>query len=202
MFPGSGPVEPPVPFSVTRSTATVTSDSTMEPWNPIDIKTGPILWTIINFVLLLVLLRAVAWKPIIKALESRESSINDALNRAEKATSEAERIMAENQKTLQRAEEESQKVLRDSREFAERLHAEATQHAQEEGRRILDQAQQEIERSKQQALNELRTEVATLAVGGAEKILRQSLDAERQKHVVDQYLNEALVANKQLEPQN
>jgi F-type H+-transporting ATPase subunit b len=171
-------------------------------WNPLDIQTGPILWTIINFTLLLVLLRAVAWKPIVKALETRESSINDALNRAEKAKGEAERVLAENQKALQRAEEESQKVLRDSREYAERLHSEATLKAQEEGRRILEQARHEIERSKQQALNELRGEVASLAVGGAERILRDTLDGDRQKRLVDEYLKGAIVADKQLEPQN
>jgi F-type H+-transporting ATPase subunit b len=171
-------------------------------WNPLDIQTGPIVWTIINFILLLVLLRAVAWKPIINALRTRESSIEDALNRAEKAKAESERVLAENQKVMQRAEEESQKVLRESREYAERLQTEATQKAQEEGRRILDQAHQEIERSKQQALNELRGEVATLAVGGAEKILRDSLDGDRQKRLVDQYLKETLVNDKQLEPQS
>jgi F-type H+-transporting ATPase subunit b len=171
-------------------------------WNPLDIQSGPIIWTLINFFLLLLILRAVAWKPIIKALETRESAIGDALNRAEKAQAEAERVLAENQRVMQRAEEESQKVLRESREYAERLQNEATHKAQEEGRRILDQARQEIERSKQQALNELRGEVASLAVGGAEKILRESLDNDRQKRVVDEYLKTALVNGRQLEPQN
>jgi F-type H+-transporting ATPase subunit b len=158
----------------------------------LDISTGPILWTILNFVILLLLLRAVAWKPILKALETRESTINDALSRAEVAKSEAERILAENQKALHRAEEESQKVLRETREFAERLQSEASTKAQEESRRMLDQARQEIERSKQQALVELRGEVATLAVGAAEKILNESLDADRQKRLVDTYLTQAV----------
>ena len=163
--------------------------------NVLDIQTGPILWTIINFLILLVLLRLVAWKPILKALETRESTINDALNRAEVAKSDAERILAENQKALLRAEEESQRVLRESREHAERLQSEALARAQEESRRLLDQAHQEIDRSKQQALNELRTEVATLAVGAAEKILNEQLDADKQKRLVDNYLTQAVQPN-------
>ncbi len=163
--------------------------------NFLDIQTGPILWTILNFVILLLLLRMVAWKPILKALETRESTINDALSRAEVAKSEAERILAENQKALLRAEEESQKVLRDSREYAERLQADASAKSQQESRRMLEQAQQEIERSKQQALNELRSEVATLAVGAAEKILNETLDADRQKRLVDTYLMQAVPTN-------
>jgi F-type H+-transporting ATPase subunit b len=163
--------------------------------NFLDIQSGPILWTIVNFLILLVLLRAVAWKPILKALETRESTINDALNRAEVAKADAERILAENQKALQKAEEESQRVLRESREHATRLQAEASQKAQDESRRMLEQAQQEIERSKQQALNELRNEVATLAVGAAERILNESLDADKHKRLVENYLTQAVQPN-------
>jgi F-type H+-transporting ATPase subunit b len=163
--------------------------------NFLDIQSGPILWTIVNFLILLLLLRAVAWKPILKALETRENTINDALNRAEAAKADAERILAENQKALLKAEEESQKVLRESRDYAERLQSEASQKAQVESRRLLEQAHQEIERSKQQALNELRTEVATLAVGAAEKILNEQLDADKQKSLVDNYLTQAVQPN-------
>ncbi len=155
-----------------------------------DIQTGPILWTILNFLILLALLRAVAWKPILKALEARETSINDALNRAETAKQEADRVLAENQKTLQKADEEAQRVLRESREYAARIQSEASQKAMEESRRMVELAQQEIGLSKQQALNELRTEVATLAVGAAEKILNESLDTDRQNRLVDNYLKQ------------
>jgi F-type H+-transporting ATPase subunit b len=163
--------------------------------NFLDIQTGPILWTIVNFLILLLLLRAVAWKPILKALETRESTINDALNRAEAAKEDAERILTENRKVMQKAEEESQRVLRESREYAEHMQADASHKAQEESRRLLEQAHQEIERSKQQALNELRTEVATLAVGAAEKILNEHLDADKQRSLVDNYLTQAVQPN-------
>jgi F-type H+-transporting ATPase subunit b len=160
----------------------------------LNIQTGPIIWTIINFLILLLLLRAVAWKPILRALESRETAISDALNRAEHAKSEAERILGENQKAMQRADDEAQKVLRESRELAERMQAEASQRAQSDARRMIEQANAEIERSKQQALNELRAEVATLAVDGAERILQESLDGDRHRRIVDQYLSQTTVA--------
>jgi F-type H+-transporting ATPase subunit b len=158
--------------------------------NLLDIQIGPILWTILNFTILLVLLRAVAWKPILKALETREQTINDALDRADRAKADAERILASNQAALAKAEEESQRVLRESREYAERVQGEAAQKAQEESRRLLDQARQEIERSKQQALTELRSEVASLAVGAAGRILNETLDEPRQRKLVDSYLAE------------
>jgi F-type H+-transporting ATPase subunit b len=158
--------------------------------NPLDIQVGPIIWTILNFLILLVLLRAVAWKPILNALRTREEAINDALNRAEVAREEAERILAENQKHLQQAEQEAQKVLRESREYAERIRSEASTKAQEEGRNMIEQARTEIERSKQQALTELREEVASLAIQSAEKIINESLDADRHRRLVDQYLDQ------------
>ncbi len=158
----------------------------------LDINTGPILWTILNFVILLLVLRAVAWKPILNALHTREASINDALDRAELARTEAERILAENRTAMQKAEEEGQRVLRESREFAEKLQTEASARSQQETQRLLQDARQEIERSKQQALVELRTEVATLAVDAAEKILKESLDADRHKRLVNEYLNQAV----------
>lgn len=160
----------------------------------LNIQYGPIIWTILNFLILLLVLRAAAWKPILRALDARETAINDALNRAELARSEAERILAENQKSLRAAEEEGQRVLRDSRELAERLHADASQRAQEEGRRLVEQAQQEIERNKEKALLELRGEVASLAVGAAERILNENLDDDRQRRLVDDYLNQTATA--------
>jgi F-type H+-transporting ATPase subunit b len=160
--------------------------------NFLDIQIGPILWTILNFIILLVLLRAVAWKPILKALRDRESSINDALDRAEVARKDAERVLAENEIALRRADEEAQKLLREGREYAERVRTDAVAKAQEENKRMLDAARAEIERSKQQALTEMREETASLAVKGAEKILRETLNDDRQKRLIDDYLSQAL----------
>lgn len=164
--------------------------------NPLaDINVGPILWTIINFFLLLILLRMIAWKPILNALKTRQGTINDALNRAESAKQEADRVLAENQKALRQAEADSQKVLKETREYAQRIQSDAMAKAQEDTKKLMEQAHQEINLSKQQALNELRTEVASLAIGAAEKILDESLDADRHKRLVDDYLKQTANQN-------
>lgn len=164
--------------------------------NPLaDINVGPILWTIINFFLLLVLLRIVAWKPILNALQTRQDTINDALHRAESAKQEADRVLAENQKALRQAEAESQKVLKETREYAQRIQSDAMAKAQDDTKKLMEQAHQEINLSKQQAMNELRTEVASLAVGAAERILNESLDADRHTRLVNDYLKQAANQN-------
>lgn len=163
--------------------------------NPLDIHAGPIIWTIINFFILLVLLRMLAWKPILAALERRKAAINEALDRADVAKAEAERILADNRATMHKAEEEAQRVLRESREYAERIRSEAGEKAQDEARKMIEQAHEEIDRNRQQALNELRGEVASLAVGAAEKILNENLDRDRQTKLVDDFLKQTSSKN-------
>lgn len=161
-----------------------------------DINTGPILWTIINFVILLAILGKLGWKPIVEALEKRETSINDALDQAEKAQEDAKKTLADNRAILAKAEAEAQDVLRDSREYAQKIRDEAMGKAEAEARGLIDRANQEIERSKKEALNSLRSEVAVLAVGASEKILKETLDEEKGTKLVEAYLNEtAAVAN-------
>lgn len=163
--------------------------------NFLDLNWGPILWTVLNFSLLAILLRILAWKPVLAALENRERSISEALDRAEQARIEADRVLAENHKALARVEDESQKMLRDSRDYASRLQAEAHDKAQEDARKLMAQAREDIEHLKQQALNELRVEVAQIAVGAAEKILGERLDVDRSRKLVDDYFKGTVQAS-------
>jgi len=156
--------------------------------NFLDLGWGPILWTVLNFTLLMILLRFLAWKPILTALDNREKTIGEALERADRARAEADQLLAENHRILARVEDESQKMLRDSREFAAKIHAEAQERALEDAKRMIAQAQGDIEQKKQQALNELRVEVANLAVGAAERIIGERLDKDRSRRLVDDYI--------------
>ncbi len=160
-----------------------------------DINTGPIIWTIINFVLLLLLLGKLAWKPITEALVKREKTINDAIDQAEKAKSEAEALIAENRKAMASAEAEAQELLRESREYAEQVRGDAIGKAEVEASQLIDRARSEIDRSKKEALNQLRAEVATLAVNASEKILKEEIDMAKGKQLVENYLAEASNVN-------
>ncbi len=157
----------------------------------VDINVGPILWTIINFVILLFVLTKLGWKPITQALEKREQTINDAVEQAERAREEAKQLIADNRQAMAKAEAEAQDLLRESREYAQKVRDGAVGKAEEEARVMIDRAKSEIDRSKKEALNQLRAEVASLAVSASEKILKESLDEERGKRLVDAYLNEA-----------
>ena len=138
----------------------------------LEINPGLIVWTVVTFVLLVIVLRKAAWKPLLKALHDREEGIRTSLEKAEHANAEAERILTENRKQLASAEEQSRRILADGRALGEKLKSEIVEKANQQARTMVEQAKQEIERDKDAALSELRGEVANLAILAASKILR------------------------------
>lgn len=151
---------------------------------------GLIFWIAITFGLLLFLLGKFAWKPITSALSERETTIHESLAQAEKALAEAKQLQADNTKARRDAEAQAQSIIRESREEAERVRTEEVEKTRSQIKQLQDQAQAEIAREKDSALNSLRQEVADLAIRSAEKILRENLDADRQKKIVDNFLGD------------
>ena len=123
-------------------------------------------------------------------MEKREEKIRESMDRAEKALAEARQIQSDNEKARREAELEAQRILREAREASERLRTEEIQKTKEQIRHAQEQAQAEIEREKQAALNELRAEVAELAIQAAGKILKENIDGERQRRLVDAFIKD------------
>jgi len=156
----------------------------------LDVNPGLMIWTVITFVLLLLILKKVAWKPILTALDKRESDIREALAQAEKAKDDAKQILEQNQANLAKAEEESKKIIDQSRTYAESLKEQLIKDSKEQAKKIVDDASLEIQRKKDTAFEELKGQIAEIAVSAAEKIIRESLDAQKSKKVIDKYLND------------
>jgi len=78
----------------------------------LSVNGGLAFWTVVTFLLLVLLLSKFAWKPILSVLKQREDAIKDSLEQADKAKEEAKKILAENQNNLAKAEEESKKDYR------------------------------------------------------------------------------------------
>ena len=158
----------------------------------LDVNPGLIIWTIVTFLILLFILKKVAWKPILSALDQREKDIKDSLEKAEKAKDDAQRILDENQATLAKAEEESKKIIEQSRSYAENLKEQMLKESKEQAKKIVEDAAEEIDRRKDSAFEELKDQVAKIAVNAAEKIMKQNLDADKNKHIVDSYLKDVM----------
>lgn len=156
----------------------------------LSVNWGLAFWTVLTFLLLLFILRKFAWKPILKALDDREAKIKDSLKMAEKAKNDAQAMIEENKKNIARAEEEAQKILKEGRAFAEKLKTELVEKNKAEAEKILSEAQAEIERKKQEAFEQLKNQVADLSLQVAEKILRQNLNKDSNKDLVQKYLED------------
>lgn len=150
---------------------------------------GLIFWKTLVFGVLLFLLYKYAWKPITNALSEREGTIDASIKRAERALTEAKKVQEENEKARREAEQEAQRVMREAREAADRARSEEIEKTRAQIRHMKEQAEAEIEREKQSALDELRDEVAELAIQAAEKILQENLNAHRQRKLVDRFID-------------
>ena len=155
----------------------------------LELNTGLIIWTALTFGVLLIVLRAYAWKPILNMLNTREQTIRQSIERAEEAKKEAERILDENKKNLAKAEEIAQRAMREARELAEKIRTESVSKANIEGSKLVDKAREEIERDKQLAITQLHGLVAELAVKAAEKILNEAIDEAKQKKLVEDFIH-------------
>jgi ATP synthase, F0 subunit b len=148
---------------------------------------GLVFWTLIAFLLLLILLRKFAWKPIMQAIGDREKSIEDALTAAEKAKEEMARLTNENEQLLKAARAERDVILKEAKELKDQIVADAKLQAQAEGAKLIDQARKEIDDQKKRALAEVKSQVSSLSLDIARKVL--------QKEFEDKGKQEALVAD-------
>ena len=153
---------------------------------------GTVVWSTIAFLVVMFLLRKMAWGPILAALKEREESIATALNEADKARSEMSALQADNERLLQKARAERDGMLREAREMADKLVADAKGKAKEEAAREAESAREAIATERKAAVAELKSEVAKLSVSIAEQLIRAELaDAGKQEALVSKLIDES-----------
>ena len=154
----------------------------------LNVSPGLMIWTLINFFLLLLLLIKFGVKPILNGLRSREAGIRDSIDNATKANQEAQKLLLESQEKLQTAQKDMSDIIHKGRIQAEELINKASVEADRVKRQKVDEATKEIERSKESAILALRSEVAGLVVIAAEKLLGETLDKDKHTKLVESYI--------------
>ena len=154
----------------------------------LDPHVGLIIWTIITFLVVLIVLKKFAWPQLLAALDEREKRISDALAAAEQARQEAEEVLREHRQQLAAADEEARKVVAEAREAGANVRQTIVSQAREEAERMLDQARTSIESEKRAAIAELRRETANLAVQAAGALIDANLDDEKNRGLVDDFI--------------
>ena len=157
--------------------------------NPlVQLDPGLFVWTIITFLILLGVLTRFAWKPLLKALETRENEISQSLEDAKKAKQELERLSAEGDEIIAKARSEAQGIVSEGKKAAEQLTATTINKAKEEAMANLSAAKEQIKIERDKAIVEIKGEVVNLSLSIAEKLVKKNLSKEDNKSLIDESL--------------
>ncbi len=149
------------------------------------------IWVqMLSFLVLLLVLRKFAYRPLLDALEKRSQYIEQNIKSAEEQKSEAERIRAEYQAELKQARQEAQAIIERATKASEERGKEIIDEARDESERLKKSATAEIELEKQKAIAELRRQIADLSVLAAGKIIEKNLDTATHTALVDEFIKE------------
>ena len=145
---------------------------------------------LINYVILLVLLGALAYRPLLNALDNRVESIRESLAAADRAREEAASSRSAVEEELNDARREGQRMLDQAREAAERYREEEMARARQAAEEFTQRAQADIARERDAAINEVRAAFGDLAITAAERIIRRTIDRQAHQELIDQVLSE------------
>jgi F-type H+-transporting ATPase subunit b len=151
---------------------------------------GLFIWTILTFLVLLTLLAKFAWRPLLRALESRQELIRKSLDDAQLAKQELERLQQESAQIIRQARVDADAVVAQSRSDAARLRDEMRQKAKSEADGIVRNAERQIQLETQRALQQIRHEAVELSVMIASKILRRTLTKEDNEKLIEEALKQ------------
>lgn len=154
--------------------------------NPVAVDPDLAWFTLIVFIALAALLRVVAWDPIVKALEARESNIHGEIAAAAMKHEEAKALLAEHQAKIAAATDEVKAMLDEARRDAEHTKAQIVDDARKAADAEKARAIREVEQARDAAIKHLAEESAHLAIDLASKVVKQEITAERQGEIVSE----------------
>ncbi len=146
---------------------------------------------IINFVILLVLMYLVAYKPIMRMFDERSRKIKESMEQTELIKERAARAEEEAAKRIEAASREGQEMVARAMRTGEEVRQQAQQEAREQAETLISRARTEIQRERDEAIDELRKEFADLTILAAGKVIDRSLDKEAHRQLIDKVLKES-----------
>jgi F-type H+-transporting ATPase subunit b len=159
--------------------------------NPlVQVDPGLFIWTIVTFLILLTLLAKFAWRPLLEALENRQSAIRKSLDDAQQAKQELERVNQESAQIVNRARVDAEAIITQSRSDGDRLREEIRQKARAEADHIVKNAERQIQLETSRALEQIRREAVDLSVMIASKIIQRNLSKEDNERLIDEALRQ------------
>jgi F-type H+-transporting ATPase subunit b len=158
--------------------------------SPILPATNELIWGTISFVVLFFLLWKFAWPGIKTGMAARTERIRTDLDAADEAKADAQHLLDDYKAQLADAKNESARIIEEARQTADGLKHDAEQRLQTELADLRTRASADVEAAKTQAIADLRSEVATLAIGAAEIVVQKNLDRGTQVQLIENYINQ------------
>ncbi len=144
---------------------------------------------IINFLILVILLRALAYKPVMKLLQERSDRIAASIDKADADAKAAEDTLKKYQQQLQDAQNKAQEIVDKAEARAREEHDASVNATKQEIEQMKKNAADEIAREREQAVEQLKGEVALLSLAAAEKIIEKNLDAKSNDAIINEFIN-------------
>lgn len=156
---------------------------------------GLIFWTLIAFIIVLIILGKFAWKPILSSLKERETTIADSLATAQKVKAEMALLKNENEAMMAKAREERGRMIKEAKEATDKMIGDAKDKAKREYDRIVADAQLAINQQKNAALTDVKNQVGKLVIEVSEKVLRRELSHKQEQEAYIKQLAEVVKLN-------
>jgi len=155
-----------------------------------EVNPGVSIWTIVIFVILLIVLKKFAWKPILSMLETRENKIRDSLETADQIKTEALQSLNEYKGLMGEAKNEHARILQKAERDAEKLKESIINEANKESKAMLDKSRDQIALEREQAFEELKKKSTELSISMAQKLVSSVMTEEKQKIMTKKVMEE------------
>ena len=148
-----------------------------------------IIAQILNFLILVAILRAVAYKPVARLLQQRSDKIRNTLDKAEADRKEAEQVLARYKAQLSDAQKKAQDIIQKANVTARQEHDAAVEETRREIERMKQAAQVEIESERNRAFAEMKSQIVSLSLAAAGKVVAKNLDTKENDKLVNDFIN-------------
>ena len=155
-----------------------------------DINLGLSIWTIVVFVLLLLILRRFAWGPILRAVQDREDHVRSTLESAASEREESTELLEQYRKQMLEARREAQDLIAKAKEMGVTVRKEIEEKARQEAKVIMEKALESIEKEKEAALDELRQGSVDIALAAAGKLIGEELNQDKDRKLAVDFVND------------
>ena len=151
---------------------------------------------IVNFIILLVLLRLFLYKPVMKVLDERAKRTKEAMELAEATKKEYEQAKEEVQRQIEKGRQEGQTIIAQALQTGERLKEESRSEAAKQAQLVIDRTRGELESEREKIVDVLRKEFVDIAISAAGKVIKETLDKEKHRKLIEETLQQSTVLKK------